>query len=199
MAKSPSLAPYSPALVSFFVVLVLIFLGCCLLLLTGCQTVGNRSKFTPTTTELVGGQAVTVNIQDDTRIGTASGTSSTGWIAADVDGTTAMFANSPPRNISLVWAADGTRQLNLAGPSDATLEGLEYNPTTGVIKIARFTTLTSTVVSAFDPSVEAVTSWWKELTPAQRDARLAELQTRAALGDSLASTILSVVTGIPVP
>lgn len=187
---------------SVFVVLLFFFFAVCIsLLMTGCQTVGNRADFGPKTSKLEGGQPVVVNIQDDTRIGTATGTSSTGWIYSDPSGTTAMLANSPPRNISFDLQADGSRRINLAGASDAVIENLEYeDPVTGTrLKIGKFTTLTSSVVSAFDPSIESVTSWWKELTPAQRDARIAELKTRAQLGDSLASTILSIVTGIPTP
>lgn len=187
---------------SFFVALFALAATLILLIAgTGCQTIGNRARFTPTHTDLDGGQPIVVNIQDDTRVGTATGTSSTGWIYSDPSGTTAMLANSPPRNISFDLQADGSRRINLAGASDAVIENLEYrDPATGTfLKIGKFTTLTSSVVSAFDPSIESVTSWWKELTPAQRDARLAELKTRAQLGDSLATTILGIVTGIPVP
>lgn len=190
------------AILSLFIVVVLLFITVCIaLIMTGCQTVGNKADFGPTTSKLEGGHPVVVNIQDDSRIGTATGTSSTGWIYSDPTGTTAMLANSPPRNISFDLQPDGGRRINLAGASDAVIENLEYeDPITGTrLRIGKFTTLTSSVVSAFDPSIESVTSWWKELTPAQRDARLAELKTRAQLGDSLAATILSIVTGIPTP
>ena len=191
--------------IRFYVYAVFIMACICLIaaltafLMAGCQTVGNKAQFDRTETKLDGGQTVLVNIQDEDQVGTAVGTSSSGYINSSIEGTIAMYGNSPPRNLSLLLHPDGTRQINLAGASDAILEGLEYDPSTGILRVARFQTLTSTVVSAFDPSIDSLTSWWKTLTAAQRDTRIAELKTRAELGDSLAATVLGIVTGIPVP
>jgi hypothetical protein len=183
----------------FIMACVALVIALTIFVMSGCQTVGNKAQFDRTKSALEGGQPVLVNIQDDTLVGTATGTSSSGFINSTLDGTTAMYGNSPPRNLSFLFHPDGTRQINLAGASDALLEGLEYDPSTGVLRVARFQTLTSTVVSAFDPSIASVTSWWKTLTAAQRDTRISELKARAELGDTLATTVLGIVTGIPLP
>lgn len=163
---------------------------------TGCQSIGSTQKYERDKSQLDAASPVTLNIQDNDKIGTLNGTGPGGYISTTATGSEAFYVNSNPRNVTINLMPDGTRQVNVAGGTDVTGKGLKIDPETGLIEVAEFSTIASEGVRASNESLVALRDYWANLTQAQRDARLAEIETTGQVTSDMVPLVVQFLSGL---
>ena len=167
-----------------------------LVVATGCQSIGSEQTFERDKSKLLAASPVSLNIQDNDKIGTLNGTGPGGFINTTATGTEAFYVNSNPRNVTINVLPDGTRQVSIAGGTDVTGKGLKVDPETGLIEVAEFSTIASEGVRASNESLVALESYWAGLTQAQRDAALAQIETTGQVTESMVPLVLQFLSGL---
>jgi hypothetical protein len=167
-----------------------------LVVASGCQSIGSEQTFERDKSKLLAASPVSLNIQDNDKIGTLNGTGPGGFINTTATGTEAFYVNSNPRNVTINVLPDGTRQVSIAGGTDVTGKGLKVDPETGLIEVAEFSTIASEGVRASNESLVALQSYWAGLTQAQRDAALAQIETTGQVTESMVPLVLQFLSGL---
>lgn len=163
---------------------------------TGCQSIGSTATFERDKSQLQAASPIALNIQDNDKIGTLNGTGPGGYINTSATGTEAFYVNSNPRNVTINVMPDGTRQVSIAGGTDVTGKGLKVDPSTGLIEVAEFSTVASEGIRASNESLIALRDYWANLTQAQRDAALAEIETTGKVTESMVPLVLQFLSGL---
>lgn len=163
---------------------------------TGCQSIGSSATFERDKSQLQAGSPIALNIQDNDKIGTLNGTGPGGYISTTATGTEAFFVNNNPRNVTINLQPDGTRQVSIAGGTDVTGKGLKIDPETGTIEVAEFSTLASPLFEKSNESLVALRDYWANLTQAQRDAAIAEIETTGKVTEAMVPLVLQFLSGL---
>lgn len=179
-----------------FVIASLALSLCSALLSTGCQSIGSSAEFERDKSKLLAASPIALNIQDDEKIGTLSGTGPGGYISTTATGTEAFFVNNNPRNVTINLQPDGTRQVSIAGGTDVTGKGLKIDPETGLIEVAEFSTLASPLFDKSNESLVALRDYWANLTQAQRDAAIAQIEQTGQVTESMVPLVLQFLSGM---
>lgn len=166
-------------------------------LLGGCQSVD-----TPTNTFDRGGATlknpspVTLDIQDDEKRGTASGVGPARWTSITGEQLQTFQTGSTPRDVWVRKSPDGTLQFNLSSGTDVTAEGIEFDQSKGVFKIAKFGTNASEPIRAGNEAFDKLVDYWKSLPQTQKDALVAQMDTIKAAYPSMESVLSGLIKAL---
>ncbi len=158
-------------------------------LLAGCQGIGPSVGITRSDTKLEAASPVTLQIEDADKKGTANGVGPARYTSITEDRVETMQTGTTPRDLWLRKLPDGTFQFNLSSGTDIQAEGLEFDPVTGGVRVAKFGTSASEPIRASNEAYDRLVEFWKSLTQAQRDALAAEMDTIKSVAPTAANVL----------
>lgn len=166
----------------------------------GCQTVGPKNTFDRGGATLQNPSPVTLDIQDNDKRGTASGVGPSRWTSVTGDEVQTLQTGSTPRDL---FFKNDKLQFNLSSGTDISASGLEYDPATGSLKIANFSTIASTPTRATNEAYDRLVAYFQSLSKDQLEALKAEQATVQAVAPTAANVIQAIInaamTGGAVP
>lgn len=160
----------------------------------GCQLPGPRTSIDRARTAIASGSPVTVQIEDDSKKGVASGVGPARYTSITEDEIQTMQSGTTPRD--LYFKLPNGTQLNLSSGSDINVEGMEYTPSTGTLKVKRFSTSSSEPLRAGNEAYDRLVAWWQALSADQRAVRIAEIEAAADLAPDLKDFIIGTLLGL---
>jgi hypothetical protein len=166
------------------------------MLMSGCQNVGPENTITRDNTTLRNGSPVTLQIEDADKKGIASGVGPARFTSITQDEVQTMQTGTTPRDLFLAKLPDGTIRFNLSSGTDIQAEGVEFDAAAGSFRVDRFGTSASEPLRAGNEAYDRLVTYWVNLTDAQKQARLAEIEALKLTAPELADLILGIVTGL---
>lgn len=109
------------------------------------------------------------------------------------DGSLTRAAHGAPTRDLFLVLPDG-KKVTLSSGSDVRMSGLSFQQdgaTTSTVMIDHFETVTSEPQRAANEALAAMVPAWNELTAAERDAFVAQVEAWAAAGDTFAPVLLA--------
>lgn len=169
--------------------------------LGGCAAVG------PTATQNAAGQRTANSPLDTTNmtvtpegVSTFSATARGPVTEALVDdaGIESRTTGIVPRRI--IWTRDGQR-LSIDSGSDIQAEGVEIDPATGSIKVARFSTSASEPLRALNEAIADFAPVWMKFSEDEKQRFLAAMEAVKATAPGLFEILAAALkaAGVPVP
>lgn len=176
--------------VAFGIIMAVAFLG---VAMGGCQTVGPSNRFDRKTAALDNPSPVTLDIADDDKRGTASGVGPAGWTTIKSDVIERFQTGSTQRDLFVTKKPDGTVQLNLSSGTDVSAKGVQYDASTGLVKIDEFSTSASGPITAHNAAYDKLVAYFQSLSSDQLDALKAEQATIQAVAPTAANVIDAII------
>ncbi|MCK6475293.1 MAG: hypothetical protein L6Q35_00505 [Phycisphaerales bacterium] len=164
----------------------------------GCQQVGPRAQQTAEAIdEATPGPSQTRMVDVERGTLTTTGTGPTSWKRLDADGVETVGTGVAPR--TLYWDS-ATKRFVFDSGTDISAEDVRVDVFRDrtTIDIGRFATLTSEPTRAVNEAYADLETYWRSLTQAQKDARIAELEAMKAAGDAFAGVLLPLLRSIGV-
>lgn len=181
-------------------VVVAIAIVCALVTLAGalgaCQQVGPKHSFDRGGSTLDTPSPVTLDIQDDSKRGTATGVGPARWTSITEGEVQTFQTGTTPRDMWVRKTPDGAVQFNLSSGSDVVAQNVEFDAVTGTFKVGAFSTNASEPVRAGNEAYDRLVAYWTSLSDDQKAARLAEVEALKVTAPELADLILGIVTGL---
>lgn len=182
-------APPLPWVLIAIIVLTVLGLLC---LLGGCGArVGSLATFDRARTELVNGSPATLQIQDDSKIGTANGPGPARYTSVTDSGVQTIQTGSTPRDLYFSLP-NGTR-LVLSSGTDILAKGVEFNPATNMLRVAEFGTSASEPLRALERLQELAMAYAAARDEASKEAIVAQIRAMEATAPALVQLMLKAI------
>lgn len=162
----------------------------------GCSPVGPRAKFTRADASIETPSPVTLDIADDDKRGTATGTGPARYTSITGAEVSTFQSGTTPRDLFVRLLPDGSRQINLSSGTDIIAEGVEFDAGSGSFKVRKFGTTSSEPLRAGNEAYDRLVTYWRALSADQREARIAEIRAVESIAPDVRDMLIALLTGL---
>jgi hypothetical protein len=177
----------------FLTITVLVLFFVLVLHAVGCAPIGSRA--TVGTSELVNPSPVTLMIKDSEKEGIVNGNGPARYTFISEDEIRTIQTGTTPRDVFAILKPDGTIRVNLSSGTDVNAEGLEIDPKTRTIKLARLTTSASEPIRAGNEALDRLKEYWSARDQAAKDATIEQIRATGKVADDMIPLILKLLSG----
>jgi hypothetical protein len=160
----------------------------------GCVArVGSASSTDIKGTGYTNGSPNTIGLTGVDENWTANGTGPQQYTQMDDSGLQTFRQGSTPREI---FYDKATGRLVISSGSDVSAEGISFDPESGKVKVAKFSTVSSEPIRAGNEAFDRLVTYWSARDEASKEAIVEALKTATNIAPDVKDVLLQLLTSL---